>query len=464
VTPYTTKFPPLDVASVDRLSAELDGTALLPDDLGYAEASSGHNLATRRDPDVVVMAESAADVIAAVRFANDHHFPVAVMATGHRGVRPFDRGVLVNTSRMTDVSVDELGRTATVSAGARWSDVVPRAAEFGLMPVQGSSGSVGVVGFTLGGGLSPILGRKYGWGADRIVSLEAVTADGSLVRADATENSELFWAFRGGRSMIGIVTALQIELLPESAFIGGGLFFDGANAEKVLSAFERVTASAPEELTLSIAFLRLPALPGIPELLAGKFILHVRVALLRSTMNADELLAPLRQAAPLLVDTVQPLSSAQAELIHNDPVVPAPVSEETSLLSGLSREVQVTLLEKIGPRSGSVLPVVELRHLGGALARTTASGWPSSMENAAYLLWAVSIGMPEDNGAGIAEARSVIEQVNAWSTGSRCLNFAPDDGHVNEAFSTDDWNRMRQVKARVDPLDRFPSDHLISRS
>jgi FAD/FMN-containing dehydrogenase len=464
VSQYTTNSSPLEVSSVDLLSTELDGTALLPDDPGYAEASAGYNLATRRQPDVVVMAESSADVVAAVRFANEHDFPVAVMGTGHHGVRPFERGLLINTSRMKDVTIDADGRTATVGAGARWNDVVPLTAEFGLTPVHGSSGSVGVVGFTLGGGLSPVLSRKYGWGADHVVAIEAVTADGSLVRADSTENSELFWALRGGRSMIGIVTSMQIELLPERGFTGGGLFFDGANAEQVLAAFERVTATAPDELTVSIAFLRLPALPGIPELLAGKFVLHVRVALLHSTADLDTLLAPLREAAPLLADTVQPLSSVQFELIHNDPVDPAPFSEETSMLAELTPEVQQTLLEKIGPDSGSGLHIVELRHVGGALARTAATGRSVSAEDAAYVLWAVSIGMPDDNAAGIAEARSVIERMSAWSTGSRYLNFTPDDGHPETAFSTEDWDRMRQVKAKVDPLDRFPSDHLLSQS
>lgn len=459
--PAPTPTAPITAAAVERLAAGLDGTALSPDNAGYPEAVAGYNLATRRHPDVVVLAESSADVVAAVVFANEHALPVAVMGTGHHGVRPFEHGVLVNTGRMSDVRIDAARRTATVGAGARWNDVVPRAAEHGLTAVHGSSGSVGVVGFTLGGGLSPVLGRKYGWGADRVVALEAVTAAGALVRASATENSDLFWALRGGRSMIGIVTAMEIELVAESGFTGGGLFFDGADAETVLAAFQQVTATAPEELTLSIAFLRLPALPGIPELLAGRFVLHVRVALLHSAEDVDALLAPLREAAPLLADSVQPLSAVQFEQVHNDPVDPAPFSEETAMLAELSPSAQEALLEHAGPASGSGLQIIELRHLGGALARTSPTGRSVVAADAQYVLWAVSIGMPDDDAAGVAEARSLIGAMSAWSTGSRYLNFTPDDGHPESAFSSGDWERMRTVKAEVDPYGLFPSDNLF---
>jgi FAD/FMN-containing dehydrogenase len=446
------------VVAVRRLASELDGTAMSRDDPGHREASTGFNLATHRDPDVVVLAESPADVVAAVRFAIEQELPVAVMGTGHHGVRPFGHGLLVNTSLMNAVQIDTAARRALVGAGARWRDVVPVAAEHRLMPVHGSSGSVGVVGFTLGGGLSPTLGRKYGWGTDHIIALEAVTADGALVRASATENSELFWALRGGRSAIGIVTAMEIDLVPVGEFVGGGLFFDGHDAEPVLAAFERATAAAPNELTLSIAFLRLPPLPGIPDLLAGKFVVHVRVAAIDLAVDLDRLLAPIREAAPLLVDTVQELSAEQFELVHNDPTDPAPFSEQTSMLPELTRKAQQALLEKVGPTSDTGLHIVALRHLGGALARTSPTGRSVITGDARYVLWAISIGMPDDNAAGVAETKSLISAMSEWSTGIRYLNYSPEDGHPEAAFSSEDWARLQRIKSEVDPLGRFSSE------
>ncbi|PZE34081.1 FAD-dependent oxygenase [Curtobacterium sp. MCPF17_031] len=448
---------PFSSEDILRLTAMLDGTALTPDDEEYLAACTGYNLASHRRPDLVVLTESAADVVLAVTFANDHGLPIAVVATGHHGVAPLEHGLLVNTSRMNDVEVDGPGRRAIVGAGARWNDVVPKTAQHHLTPIHGSSGHVGVVGFTLGGGLSPILGRKYGWGAHHVIALDVVTADGTLLHADTSENSELFWAIRGGRSSIGIVTGMEIELFPVSRFVGGGLFFDGAHAEAVLAAFARVTADAPDELTLSVAFLRLPPVPGIPEMLAGRFVLHVRVALIKSAEDIDLLLAPLRNAAPLLLDTVQETPSEGFERVHNDPVDPAPFSEDTSMLTGLTSDVQQALLEQVGPESGTGLHIVELRHIGGALARTPQTGRTISTADAAYVLWAVSIGMPDD-ATGIAETHHVVEAMAGWSTGTRYLNFAPEDGRPEAAFSTDDWARLRRVKTAVDSRDVFRTE------
>jgi FAD/FMN-containing dehydrogenase len=384
------------------------------------------------------------------------------MGTGHHGVRPFEHGLLVNTGRMDDVRIDAAGRCAIVGAGARWRDVVPRAAEHELTPIHGSSGSVGVVGFTLGGGLSPILGRKYGWGTDRIIALDAVTADGALVRTSATERSDLFWALRGGRSTIGIVTAMEIELLPVSGCIGGGLFFYGRDAERVLAAFAAATAAAPEELTLSVAFLRLPPLPGIPELLAGRSVVHVRVALIESAEDVDRLLAPLREAAPLLADTVRELTAEQFEHVHEDPVDPAPFSEQTAMLTGLTPEIQQALLERVGPSSDTGLNIVALRHLGGALTSTPSTGRAVTTGDAAYVVWGESIGMPDGDAAGIAEARVLDEAMLPWSTEIRYLNYAPDDGHPEEAFSAEDWDRLQRIKAEIDPHGRFPTEQSLA--
>jgi FAD/FMN-containing dehydrogenase len=451
-------------ADLELLETSLDGTVLTPDDAEYLEAATGYNLASHRRPDLIVMAETADDVLRAVAFANAHDLPVAVVATGHHGVRPMEHGLLVNTSRMVDVRVDVEARRATVGAGARWSDVVPLTAAHHLVPIHGSSGHVGVVGFTLGGGLSPVLGRKHGWGTHHVTALEVVTAAGELVHASDAENSDLFWAIRGGRSSIGIVTSMEIELFPVSRFVGGGLFFDGADAEAVLAAFARVTADAPEELTLSVAFLRFPPLPGIPEFLAGRFALHVRVALVDSDVDLDALLAPLRTAAPIIVDTVQDLPSEGFEAIHNDPEDPAPFSEETSMLTGLGPDVQRALLERVGPESGSGLQIVELRHIGGALARTSPTGRTVTTSDAAYVLWAVALGMPADTAAAQAEARTVMDATRAWSTGTRYLNFAPEDGRPQDAFSPEDWARLQRIKAEVDPRDLFRTTDPEARS
>jgi FAD/FMN-containing dehydrogenase len=442
-------------AAVAGLDASLDGAALTPEDPGYPAACAGYNLAGQRHPDVVVTAHGASDVVEAVTFASAHDLPVAVVATGHHAMRPLLGGLLITTAAMDEVHVDAAARRAVVGAGARWSAVVPRTAEHHLTAVHGSSGQVGAVGFTLGGGLSPVLGRKYGWGSDHVVALDVVTASGELVRASAEDNAELFWGMRGGRSNLGVVTSMEIELFPVERFIGGGLFYDGEHAAAVLAAFVTATASAPDDLTLSLAFLRLPPVPGVPSLLAGRFVLHLRVAHLGDAASAESLLAPLRAAAPVMLDTVEETRAEDFERIHNDPTDPAPFSEETSMLADVGPSAQQALLDVVGPTGDTGLHIVELRHLGGAFDTTRPGAGAIVAPSAAYVLWAVSIGMPETDAHGIAQARALVAALRPWSTGSRYLNFTPDDGHPERSFTGDDWSRLLRLKAAVDPGNVF---------
>lgn len=254
----------LDSLTRADLAAQLTGPVLGPEDEGFAAECAPFNLAVAHRPRVVVGAANSTDVQVAVRFAAQRRLPVAVMATGHQATVPADGAVLITTHRMAQVSIDPAARTARVTAGARWQQVVDAATPFGLAPLNGSSPLVGVVGYTLGGGLSPTMGRAHGWAADHVTALEVVTADGELRQVDAASEPDLFWALRGGKSNFGVVTAMEFALFPVEQLWAGGLFFDGADAAAVLRAYARVTADAPDELSSSIALLRLPALPGVP--------------------------------------------------------------------------------------------------------------------------------------------------------------------------------------------------------
>src|SRR5919202_2311095 len=201
----------VDRASLEGLRAGLRGGAHAPGDRGYDAGRQAFNLNGHQEPALVVIAESATDVVAAVRFARQRGLGVGVLATGHGVASPCDGGVLVNTSRMRGVSVDPESQTARVQPGALWSDVIPEAQKHALMGLCGSSSGVGVVGYTLGGGYG-WLGRKYGFAAERMCEADVVTADGELVKADAQENPDLFWGLKGGGGNFGIVTSLEFFL------------------------------------------------------------------------------------------------------------------------------------------------------------------------------------------------------------------------------------------------------------
>ena len=185
----------------------------------------------------MVVAEGAADVLAAVRMAHEQGLGVGVMATGHGVAAPCDGRVLINTSRMKSVSVDPNIRTARVEAGAKWADVVPKAAVHGLAGLQGSSSDVGVVGYTMGG--FGWLGRKHGFAADSVKEAEVVTAQGELLKVNAHENADLFWGLKGGGGNFGIVTSLKFDLYPITQVYGRNLFYPVEKADEVLKLYSR---------------------------------------------------------------------------------------------------------------------------------------------------------------------------------------------------------------------------------
>ena len=220
-------------ATIDRIKPELlqhlrvrlRGTAVLPGDTGYDAARGAWNLNAIHRPAVVVLAQDADDISTAVRFARSAGLGVGVLATGHGTGLPCDDGLLINTSRMRQVRVDPVARIARVAAGAVWNDVVPAAAAHGLAGLPGSSTTVGVVGYTLGGGFG-WLGRRYGLAAHTITRADVVLADGDHITASRGRSSRsLFWGLQGGTGNLGIVTALEFALHPVSEVYGGNLYY-----------------------------------------------------------------------------------------------------------------------------------------------------------------------------------------------------------------------------------------------
>src|SRR4030081_2698049 len=220
-------LPPVSPEDAAPLVARVAGSVLLPGDAGYDDERVVWNLNHQLMPAVIVVPESAADVQAAVTFAAGQHRPVLVKTTGHQIVGQAHGAVVIATRRMNDVAIDAVGRTARVGAGAIWSEVVEKAAKAGLAPLNGSNPTVGVSGYTLGGGLSPTLGRSHGYAADHVRSLDVVTADSELRHVNAEFEPDLFWALRGGNGNFAVVTALEFDLFPVSRLYGGGIYFAG---------------------------------------------------------------------------------------------------------------------------------------------------------------------------------------------------------------------------------------------
>ena len=445
---------PTDLTRAETLSALRDAVntpVALPGEPGY-ERCMPWNVAAAVTPAAVVLATTPQDVAGTVRFAAEHGFTVTVQATGHGAVGVGDDTILVVTSAMTHCDIDARNRTARIGAGARWQDVITAAAPHGLAPLCGSSPGVGVVGFLTGAGIGPLV-RTVGLSSDHVRAFEVVTGTGQLLRATPVENADLFWGLRGGKATLGIVTSVEIELPMIPEFYGGAIYFDGADAATVLRRWRSWCAELPETVNTSVAIQQLPPLPGVPEPLAGRMTVAVRYTAVGDFAEAERLLAPMRAAATPLMDTVGVLPYAAIGAVHADPVDPMPVSEDQALLSQLSVEAVDALLATAGPGSGSPQVIVELRLLGGALARPAAHRSAFCHRDAAFALTVIGLALPETGAAVAQHAAAITAAVAPWSTGGQLPNFAPsyDAARPSRVYNDDTRHWLAALAERYDP-------------
>ncbi|MFI5591322.1 FAD-binding oxidoreductase [Amycolatopsis sp. NPDC051758] len=431
---------------------QLTGEVFQPGQDGYDEEVTGFQLAVPSKPAVVVGATTAEDVVTAVRFAAAHDLPVAVQATGHGLTTSADGGLLISTRRMTGVEVDAVARTARVEAGTRWGAVLEAAGPHGLAPLSGSSPDVGVVGYTLSGGFG-LMARRYGRAADHVRALDVVTADGELRRVEP--GSDLFWALRGGRDSFGVVTAMEFDLVPVTDLYGGSLYFDTADLSTALRAWRTWSAAAPDTLTTSLAMIEYPDLPVLPEPLRGKHIAQIRIAYLGE--DGDSLVAPLRAAAPTLMDTLKPMPFTESGSIAAEPRQPHGYHGTNTTVSQLNDAMLDAVLEHAGP--GAPVPtVLIIDRLGGALARTPetpGAGWDSAAE---FVVRTLSV-VGDDGVAVIRRAHSKLSDALApWTTG-RLLPFVYGEHTAAEVAESvhpaTDLRRLRELKRRHDPGNTF---------
>jgi FAD/FMN-containing dehydrogenase len=447
-------------ADVAALREGLDGDVVLPGEAGWDAARQAWNLAADQRPALVALPESAADVQALVDFARTRGLRVAMQGTGHNAVPlgPLDDSVLVKTERMRGVEIDERNCVARVEAGALWIDVTAPASEAGLAPLAGSSPDVGVVGYTLGGGLS-WLGRRYGLAANRLLSAEVVTADGRLVRASRHENPELFWALRGGGGNFGAVVAIEFELIPLRTVYAGMMLFPWERAREVMQTWREWTAGVPDSVTTSARIMQFPPMEELPPFLRGRGVVIIDGAIVEDAERAAELLAPLRALGPEM-DTFEDIPPVGLSRIHMDPEQPMPGISDSMMLDGLSEETVDRFVDATGPGSGSPLLLVELRHLGGALARY--AGGALSRFDGEYLYFAAGIPMDPAVVAALEAHFAIVGSVlAAQSSGNHYLNFAERPVDPVAFYGEQTYARLRAIKAEVDPLEIFRGNHEI---
>ena len=445
------------------LASGLAGSLTLPGHDGWDIARQAWNLAVDQRPAAVVVSGGPDDAKAVVDFARQNGLRVAPQGTGHGAgaLGDLSGSILFKTHELTQVDVDADAGRARSAPGALSRDVLNAAAPHGLAALAGSSPDVGIVGYSLGGGIG-FLARKHGMQANRVTAVEVVTGSGDLVRADPDNEADLFWALRGGGGSYGLVTAIEFELLPIGGLYAGALAWPWERSAEVLSGWAEWTAGAPEEISSSARMIQFPPLPQIPDPLRGRQLVMIDGVWDGDREAADEALAQLRELGPEM-DTWAEIPAAALVEVHGDPPEPVPALTDHRLIREVPAEMVEAWVEVAGPGSGSPLLFSELRHWGGAIAREPEGAGVLGSISEPYSLF--NVGMAPDPAleqAGRAHAAKICDTLDPWASDRRFANFTEAVVDPSLPYGAEALQRLGEIRRNVDPDGLFQAAHPVT--
>ena len=445
------------ITDIAQLRDRIWGEVITPYDSNWDEARQVFNLALDQQPAAIVYAESAEDVAAAVRFARKHEMRVAPQTTGHNAgplIPNLENTLILKTTRMKGVEINTDARTARVQAGTVWGEVTARLEGTGLAALHGSSPTVGVVGYSLTGGVG-FQARKHGMQVNQITAIELVNEFGETIRASEDVHPDLFWALRGGGGNFGVVTAMEFKLVPTPQVHAGMLIWPWEEAEAVIERWLEMLPDLPEEFTTTARLVQMPPFEEIPEFLRGRQLVIFNGAYLGDREEAAKLLAPLRELKPEIdtFDDVDPSALAQ---LHMDPEDAMPYAADHMLLDRLDPSFAKEFVAAAGAGSGSPMAVAELRHTGGALTRSApGQGARTSLpgEMLYFTVGALMPGLPPEALTGqAAKVRALLEPHKA---DQNYLNFSEEAGKLGDFFDPHTLERLTKIKAEYDRAGMF---------
>lgn len=445
---------------ITDLQSHLQGSLLTPDDPAYEESRKSWNLLFDPHPAYILLAETSEDVAAGVRFANEAGIGVAIQSTGHGIREASDGGLLIVTSAMQAVTVDPVKRAARAESGARWHHVIDAAAPHGLAPLLGSSPHVGVIGYSLGGGIG-WLARRYGLAADQVTAVDLVTASGDLIRASANENPDLFWGLRGaGAGGFGVITAIEFNLVPVSEFYGGFMSFPASvvDPREVLRRYRDWVASAPDDLTSSITVVKFPSLPQLPEALRGAVQTILRAVWLGDPADGAALLEPWAAWHTPAENTFRVMPFTDIAKVSNDPVNPTAGDRVCELLDTLP-DAAIDIIVQRTASPDSPMMMSEIRHAGGAISRVDKSANAVGSRDAQfYLQFGGTAFTPEMLPAIESYIPEFQSDLRPYTTGGAYLNLTNGShsaARIHDAYPDETFARLAALKSRLDPHNLF---------
>lgn len=449
-------------AAAGSLRELCGGAVHLPGDPGYDIARSPWNLQVQHHPAAVAYPANTAEVTDVVRAARRAGLRVIPQGTGH-GAAPLDghlgEAVLLRTAGLRELSVDAARRSAHVGAGVLWGDLAGAAGRHGLVGLHPSSPDVGVVGYSISGGIG-WYARQHGLQCQAITAAEVVLADGSVVRATAETEPELIWGLRGGGMPLGVVTALEFDLFALESVVAGFLAWDWSRVERVLPAWAEWAVDAAETATTSFRLLEAPHLPHIPRELQGRRLVVIDGAVLGTDDEAAEVIAPLRALRPEF-DTVARVPAPSLVRLHLEPEGPTPAYASSRLLGGLPDEAIAAVISSVGPGSDTRLAVAEFRQLGGALRRADPRSALGSLDGE-FLVLGLALGDdPTEWDRLRGDAARLLQTLDPWTTGRQYLPMLDDQTDTRKAFPPGVHTRLAALRAAVDPDRLFVGQHLM---
>ncbi len=407
--------------NLQNLRARLQGSALVPGDDGYDRARLTWDTATfDQHPALIVMPAITTDVLAAVTFAREHALPIAVQGGGHGHPYPADGAILVNFANMTSLQINPGASTARVEPGVKWADVIQAAYPFGLAPLNGFAATVGVVGYLLGGGFGWLV-RQYGLGASSMRSIEFVTADGRLLQVNENSYPDLFWGLRGGGGNFGIVTSLEFALYPVKEVFGGQVIYPVEQGKEAINAYLQWVKRVPETLTSTLRILHFPPLPNVPPMVRGKTVVLIAACYNGTQADGEAVLHPMRD-----IDAIFAVAANPASGVFN----------------------------------------VQIRHLGGVLARIPENAMAASLCDVNFTLYALAAAPTTE----LLETgkRSIMEIMQALKPDTSVQALLNSLGYndvgldrTRAAYTPENYQRLVALKDTYDPQNSFCFNHNI---
>ncbi|MEJ2538520.1 MAG: FAD-binding oxidoreductase [Gemmatimonadota bacterium] len=463
--PHLPETPDARPRRFDSWSARLNHPVLEPGDPGYDDARRVWNARFDPRPGVIVRPRDSEEVAQAVVLAGKEGLPVAIKGGGHAyaGNSVADGALLLDLGRMRGVTVDAEARRAVVQGGATWADVDAATTPLGLATPGGTVSSVGVAGFTLGGGAG-WLTRSFGMAVDNLTAVEMVTAAGERVRASEETNPELFWGLRGGSGNFGVVTEFEFrlhEIPPRLLF--GQVLYPLERAKELLRFYRGVFASAPDALAAFPFFIRIPPLPVFPEAIHGQVVLDFVVCWTGDPAEGEEWVQPFREQGEPLMDTVGLLPYAELQTSFDAGMgYGNRWYSRWLLLDELSDRFIDALVDGLDPFPGP-LTAVYLGALGGAAGRVSpgATAYPHRQATDALHVFPGWMD-PEDDERVMAWARRLYQSLQPFAADGVYVNMLAEDekDRIPSAYGSN-YARLRELKSRWDPENVFRANHNI---